>query len=158
MSQSVSQFHGPSRAHPSTGSQSGSLSTLGHDLAPPLATLRYGAAHCATARPRGRGGGGRRPTRRAAPTPRTPRAAPAPPLATLRYGAARAAGGLPEGPPQPRRLFPQDPKGGATCGYGAAKVLKRSEAPLPTRKQTDSDLDRLPEFNRGTERRAAPQC
>ena len=56
-----------------------------------------------------RGGGGRRPTRRAAPTPRTPRAAPVPPLATLRYGAARAAGGLPEGPPQPRRT----PSGGA---------------------------------------------
>ena len=53
--------------------------------------LRYGAA--------GSGGGDRRPTRRAAPTPRTPRAAPVPPLATLRYGAARAAGGLPEGPP-----------------------------------------------------------
>ena len=50
-----------------------------------------------------RGGGARRPTRRAAPTPKTPRAAPAPPLATLRHGAARAAGGLPEGPPQPRR-------------------------------------------------------
>ena len=50
-----------------------------------------------------RGGGGRRPTRRATPTPRTPRAAPVPPLVTLRYGAAGATGGLPEGPPPTRR-------------------------------------------------------
>ena len=43
-----------------------------------------------------RGEGGRWPTyttRRAAPSPRTPRAAPAPPLATLRYG--RGEGGPP---------------------------------------------------------------
>ena len=56
-----------------------------------------------------RGGGGRRPTRRAAPTPRTPKAAPAPPLATLRYGAARTAGGLPEGPPPPPTRDPAPP-------------------------------------------------
>ena len=67
-----------------------------------------GATPRRTAPRRGGAGGDRRPTRRAAPTPktptpRTPRAAPVPPLATLRYGAARATGGLPEGPPQPRK-------------------------------------------------------
>ena len=72
----------------------------GHTAA---ATLRL--LHCtllANATPAAavrRGEGGRWPTRRAAPTPRTPRAAPGPPLATLRYGAARAPGGLPDGPP-----------------------------------------------------------
>ena len=60
---------------------------------PELATLG------ATARPEGQGG--RRPTRRADPSPRTPRAAPAPPLATLRYSAARATGGQPKRPPPP---------------------------------------------------------
>ena len=79
-----------------------------------------------TAPRRGGAGGDRRPTRRAAPTPktptpRTPRAAPVPPLATLRYGAAREAGGpTRRAAPTPRtpRVAPVPPL--ATLRYGAA--------------------------------------
>ena len=72
-----------------------------------------GATPRLTAPRRGGAGGDRRPTRRAAPTPktptpRTPRAAPVPPLATLRYGAARREGG--RRPTQRAATTPQDPE------------------------------------------------
>ena len=96
-----------------------------------------GATPRLTAPRRGGAGGDRRPTRRAAPTPKTPtprtsRAAPVPPLATLRYGAAREAGGLPKGPPQPRRT----PKGGtsATPRHPALHVRRGEGGRWPTRR------------------------
>jgi hypothetical protein len=147
---------------------------------PPLATLRYGAARAAGCLPEGppqstqdpkggtpraapapplatprhtalrRGGGGRRPTRRAAPTPRTPRAAPAPPLVTLRHGAARAPGGLPEGPPQPpgpqgrRRHHPSSPC--ATARRGRPEAYPKGR---PYCQKSDSAP---PEIGRGSKR------
>ena len=67
-----------------------------------------------------RGEGGRRPTQRATPTPRTPRASPAPPLATLRHGAARRRPvAHPKGRPNP-----QDPKGGAALQRYYSLVTK----------------------------------
>ena len=104
-----------------------------------------------------RGGEDRRPTRRAAPTPRTPRAAPVPPLATLRYGAAGAAGGLPEGPPQPRRTpraAPAPPL--VTLRHGASARRERPEAYPKGRPYCQKSDPAPPVIGRGSKRDPHP--
>ena len=66
-----------------------------------------------------RGGGGRRPTRRAAPTPRTPRAAPAPPLVTCATARRERPEAYPKGRLYRQRSDPAPPE----IGRGSKRAL-----------------------------------